>query len=322
MKREISPDKFNLAAIDIGSNAARILIKQVECAKSDDGLVSPRMKKLQFLRIPLRLGIDVFSIGKISEEREKQLIRTIKVFRQLLIIYNVQDYRACATAAFRDAKNGKKILRHIRKSLKIDIDIITGDEEARILRDSNSSVMGNLLYMDVGGGSTEISLVSDGQLIDSRSFNIGTLRLLSGSTSQAYWDSMKEEVAGICSGIENIQIVGSGGNINKLYRLTPKRERKAERLMVSSLSKLYDHLSLLSVEQRMVQYELREDRADVIVPAAQLFLMVAEVTKADSIIVPTVGLADGVINEMAKRQIDSVTDKTVQSLSVAERADL
>lgn len=301
MKREVSPDKFNLAAIDIGSNAARILIKQVERVKGDGGLNTLRMKKLQFLRIPLRLGIDVFSIGKISEEREKQLIRTIKVFRQLLIIYNVQDYRACATAAFRDAKNGRKILRQIRRDMKIDIDIITGDEEARILRDSNSAVMGNLLYMDVGGGSTEISLVCDGQLIDSRSFNIGTLRLLSGATSQADWDCMREEVGNICRGFDNIQIVGSGGNINKLYRLTPKRERKAERLMVSSLSKLHEHLSSLSVDKRMEQYELREDRADVIVPAAQLFLMVAEVARAESIMVPTVGLADGVINELAKQ---------------------
>lgn len=302
MKREITSDKFNLAAIDIGSNAARILIKQVERVKSSDGLDALRMKKLQFLRIPLRLGIDVFSIGKISEEREKQLIRTIKVFRQLLIIYNVQDYRACATAAFRDAKNGRKILRNIRKDMKMDIDIITGDEEARILRDCNGAVMGNLLYMDVGGGSTEISLVSDGQLINSRSFNIGTLRLLSGATSQADWGKMKEEVGAFCRGFENIQIVGSGGNINKLYRLTPKRERKSEGLMVSSLSKLYESLSSLSVEQRMEQYELREDRADVIVPAAQLFLMVAEVAKAENIIVPTVGLADGVINELAEKK--------------------
>lgn len=301
MKREVSPDKFNLAAIDIGSNAARILIKQVTRTKTGDGLTSLRMKKLQFLRIPLRLGIDVFSIGKIGEEREKQLIRTMKVFRQLLIIYGVQDYRACATAAFRDAKNGRRILRHIRSDQKLDIDIITGDEEARILRDCNSAVVGNLLYMDVGGGSTEISLVCDGQLIDSRSFNIGTLRLLSGATSQADWDAMKEEVVGICRGLDNIQIVGSGGNINKLYRLAPKRERKAERLTVSSLSKLCEHLSSLTVDKRMEQYQLREDRADVIVPAARLFLMVAEVARAESIMVPTVGLADGVINELAER---------------------
>lgn len=301
MKREVSPNQFNLAAIDIGSNAARILIKQVKCVTSEDGVTTFQMKKLQFLRIPLRLGIDVFSIGKISEEREKQLIRTMKIFRQLLIVYNVDDYRACATAAFRDAKNGRKILRCIRKDLKLDIDIITGDEEARILRDCNKALTGNLLYMDVGGGSTELSLVCDGQLINSRSFNIGTLRLLSGAVSQSQWEEMKSAVADFCNGFEGIRIVGSGGNINKLYRLTPKRERKTEKLMVSSLQKLHTALSALTVEQRMEQYELREDRADVIVPASELFLMVAEVAKAEDIVVPTVGLADGVINELAER---------------------
>lgn len=301
MKKEISQKRFNLAAIDIGSNAARILIRQVERVKDGDGHDTVHMKKLQFLRIPLRLGIDVFSIGRISEEREKQFIRAMKIFRHLLIIYNVQDYRACATAAFRDAKNGKKILHYIRKNLKMDIDIISGDEEARILRDCNSEMMGNLLYMDVGGGSTELSLVCEGQLIDSRSFNIGTLRLLSGGVSQTRWEEMKTAVADFCHGFDNIQIVGSGGNINKLYRLTPKRERKADRIMVTTLKKLHTHLSVLSVDQRMEQYDLREDRADVIVPAAELFLMVAEVAKADDIIVPTVGLADGIINELAAK---------------------
>lgn len=323
MKTEQSPDKFNLAAIDIGSNAARILIKQVERTKTADGLTTLHTKKLQFLRIPLRLGIDVFNIGRISEEREAMLIRTMKVFRHLLILYKVKDYRACATAAFRDAKNGKKILRHIRKELKLNIDIITGDEEARILRDCSASLFPltssllppdasapqNLLYMDVGGGSTELSLVSDGKLIDSRSFNIGTLRILSGAVSQTQWEEMRAAVAAFCAGptvpgdeptrtIEGIQIVGSGGNINKLYRLTPKRERRANGLTVASLRKLHTHLAPLAVEQRMEQYELREDRADVIVPAAELFLMVAEAAQADHIIVPTVGLADGIINEL------------------------
>lgn len=304
MKRETSDKKFNLAAIDIGSNAVRILIRQVELVKDGESDCRLRMKKLQFLRIPLRLGIDVFSIGRISEEREKQLMRTMKVFRQLLIIYNVVDYRACATSAFRDAKNGKKILHRIRKDMHLDIDIITGDEEARILRSgSGSTMMGNLLYMDVGGGSTELSLVCEGQLIDSRSFNIGTLRLLSGNVSQSGWEEMRQTVADFCRSIENIQIVGSGGNINKLYRLTPKRERKADRVMVASLRKLCTVLSALSVEQRMQQYELREDRADVIVPAAELFLMVAEVAHAESILVPTMGLADGIISELAKRML-------------------
>lgn len=302
MKRTISPDKFNLAAIDIGSNAARILIKEVRRVKSSDGLCSLKMKKLQFLRIPLRLGIDVFGIGKISKEREKQLIRTMKVFRQLLIIYNIQDYRACATAAFRDAKNGKRILRQIRKDINIDVDIITGDEEARILRDCNKDMMGNLLYMDVGGGSTELSLVCEGQLIDSRSFNIGTLRMLSGSVSQTQWNKMRDAVKEFCRGFDNIHIVGSGGNINKLYRLTPKSKRKADRIKVETLKELYTSMSALTVEQLIEQYDLREDRADVIVPAAQLFLMVAGEAEAESIIVPTVGLADGIINELAENR--------------------
>lgn len=144
------------------------------------------------------------------------------------------------------------------------------------------------------------SLVCDGQFINSRSFNIGTLRLLSDAVSQSQWEEMKSAVADFCNGFEGIRIVGSGGNINKLYRLTPKRERKTEKLMVSSLKKLHTALSALTVEQRMEQYELREDRADVIVPAAELFLMVAEVAKAEDIVVPTVGLADGVINELAE----------------------
>lgn len=302
MKRETSPNKFNLAAIDIGSNAARILIKQVERTKDSEGRAKLQMRKLQFLRIPLRLGIDVFSIGKISEEREKQLIRTIKVFRQLLVIYNVVDYRACATSALRDAKNGKKILHHIRKNMKIDIDIITGEEEARILRDCNQSMMGNLLYMDVGGGSTELSLVCEGQLIDSRSFNIGTLRLLANTVSQSQWDEMKKAVSEFCHGFDNIHIVGSGGNINKLFRLTPKRERKTEKLLVSSLKELQNSLSSLTLEQRMEEYNLREDRADVIVQAADLFLMVADVAKAEDILVPTAGLADGIINEFVTKE--------------------
>lgn len=299
MKKQTSPNKCNIAAVDIGSNAARILIKSVE-RTIENGIPSLRMKKLQFIRIPLRLGIDVFSIGKIGEEREEKLIRTIKVFRQMLAIYDVKNYRTCATAAFRDAKNGKKILHHIRKNMDFDIDIITGDEEARILRDCNKSVAGNLLYMDVGGGSTEISLISDGQLIDSHSFNIGTLRLLAKTTSQADLDSMKSEIERICHGFENIRIIGSGGNINKIFRLTPKRERKNDQLTINSLDNILLSLAPLSVEQRMEQFDLREDRADVIVPAAQLFLMVAKASNAEYITVPTVGLADGIINELAE----------------------
>lgn len=285
----------NLAAIDIGSNAARILIKSVK--KTNNGL---RSKKLQFLRIPLRLGMDVFGTGEIGEEREKMLLRTMKVFRQLLILYDVKDYRICATSAFREAKNGDKVLKHVMKETKLQISIISGDEEARTIRD-NYTGDGNLLYMDVGGGSTELSLVCDGKLIGSKSFNIGTIRILNACVEPSIWKEMAEAVRELTKGVENIRIVGSGGNINKLYRLAPKKERAKDTLHIDTLSRIYTRLSALSLEQRMMEYDLRASRADVIVPAAQLFLMVANLVKADTILVPTVGLADGIINELASK---------------------
>ena len=285
----------NLAAIDIGSNAARILIKSVK--KTNNGL---RSKKLQFLRIPLRLGMDVFGTGEIGEEREKMLLRTMKVFRQLLILYDVKDYRICATSAFREAKNGDKVLKHVMKETKLQISIISGDEEARTIRD-NYTGDGNLLYMDVGGGSTELSLVCDGKLIGSKSFNIGTIRILNECVEPSIWKEMTEAVRELTKGVENIRIVGSGGNINKLYRLAPKKERTKDTLHIDTLSRIYTRLSALSLEQRMMEYDLRASRADVIVPAAQLFLMVANLVKADTILVPTVGLADGIINELASK---------------------
>lgn len=289
-----------VAAIDIGSNAARILIKSV--TKKGDEL---QFKKLQFMRIPIRLGVDVFRNGKISEEREIALLRTMKIFRQLLILYNVDDYRICATSTFREARNGKKVLSLIRKETKLKIDVITGMEEARILRDTNYSMMGNLLYVDVGGGSTELSFVREGELVESRSFDIGTLRMLNESVSPEIWQQMINTVTDITQGVENIQIIGTGGNINKLYRLAPKQERKNNILKVSILSNLFKKMSVMDVEERMLHYNLRESRADVIVPAAQIFLMIADITKSEDIIVPTEGLADGIINELASSLINN-----------------
>lgn len=285
-----------VAAIDIGSNAARILIKSVTKERKE-----LRYKKLQFLRLPVRLGMDVFKDGKIGEQREAVLLRTMKIFRQLLILYNVDDYRICATSAFREAKNGKKVLALIRKETKLKIHIITGMEEARILRENNYAMMGNLLYVDVGGGSTELSFVREGELVESRSFNIGTLRMLNESVTPELWQRMIDTVTEITQGAENVQIVGTGGNINKLYRLAPKPERKNNILKVSILNNLFKKMSVMSVEERMLKYNLRESRADVIVPAAQIFLMIAKVTNAEDIVVPSEGLADGIISELAEK---------------------
>lgn len=286
---------FNLAAIDIGSNAARILIKQVK--KTSEGI---HMKKLQFLRIPLRLGFDVFTNGRIGKEREEMLTRTMKIFRQLLILYNVEDYQIYATSAFRDARNGESILRDIRKKTNLEICIISGEEEAKIIHD-DFHASGNLLYMDVGGGSTELSMVCDGQLIESRSVNIGTIRLLKDTISSRQWENMKEQVKDISSGIDYIRIVGSGGNINKLIRLVGKNEKSKNELPVASLNNLYQKMSAMTVEELIETYDLNDNRADVIVPAARIFLMVAELTGAETIIVPNVGLADGMINMMADK---------------------
>lgn len=286
---------LNLAAIDIGSNAARILIKSVESAP--EGL---RSCKLQFLRIPIRLGIDVFSKGMIGDKREKMLLRTMKIFRQLMILYNVDDYRICATSAFRDAENSKKILKYVKARTHLDIEVITGTEEARIIRDNCPST-GNALYMDVGGGSTELSLVSDGHLVDTRSFNIGTIRLLNEQITPDDWNSMMTQVQELTSGVDNISIIGSGGNINKLYRLIHKSNKKKNVVATDDLRKMFMQLSQLSLQERMDKYGLSANRADVIVPAAQLFIMVAGIVKAASIHVPNVGLVDGIINEMAKK---------------------
>lgn len=302
MSGNVQKSVINLAAIDIGSNAARILIKRVE--KTSKGL---RMKKLQFLRIPIRLGLDVFTEGRIGEMREKMLVRTMKIFRQLLILYNVEDFRIYATSAFRDAKNGRRILNGIKKKTKLEISIISGEEEAKIIHD-NFYATGNLLYMDVGGGSTELSLVCEGELIESRSINIGTLRLLTETVPPGQWEYIIAQVKEITRGIENIHIVGSGGNINKLIRLVHKSEKKKTDLSVVSLNNLYKKMAAMTVEERMETYDLQENRADVIVPAAQIFLVVAGVIGATSIMVPNVGLADGMINLLAEK-IFKISDK-------------
>lgn len=308
MKQKKMQDPINVAAIDIGSNAARILIKSVELLRAKDSDKNAeyinhriRTKKLQFLRIPLRLGMDVFDIGRIGDLRKEHLERTIKVFRHLLHLYDVTEYRACATAAFREAKNGKKILNGIRRDIGIDIEIISGDEEAKIIRSNNvQEDNGTYLYMDVGGGSTELSLVSNGKLVSEHSFDVGTLRLLNEKVTADQWYEMEQAVKAMLEGFENVQIVGSGGNINRLYRLIAKKDKKGY-LQVPMLNKMYTQLAQMTVEQRMVEYDLREDRADVIVLAAKLFLMVASVAKSETIQVPVVGLSDGIINGMVEK---------------------
>ena len=296
------------AAIDIGSNAVRLLIKKI---KEDESLVNKRLSKAMMLRVPLRLGFDVFTLGEVSDVKAVKLRRLMKAFRQLMKIYEVTDYRACATSAMRDAKNGKAVIKKILKDTGINIEVIDGQEEARMIYNNHLECledrMGNYVYVDVGGGSTEINLLTDGVLVQSLSYNIGAVRILSNAVKEETWQQMKEDLARLTADYQGINIIGSGGNINKLYRLADKKDKKKLRLPITSLRALYEKLKLLTPEQRMEVYSLKTDRADVIVPAAEIFLTIAEIVKAEYVHVPVIGLADGIIDNLYTESLEETT---------------
>ena len=290
------------AAIDIGSNAARLLIKREE---ENENLVSRKLAKVLLLRVPLRLGFDVFALGKLSDERMEKMLRLMKAYRQLMKIYEVTDYRACATSAMRDAKNGKAVINKILKQTGIHIEIIDGQEEAQMIYNNHVEDLqdrtGNYLYVDVGGGSTEVNLMVNGALVQSLSYNVGTVRILSGAVKPETWLTMKDDLTRLTQGFQGINIIGSGGNINKLYRMAKDKDKESQRLPVSTLQALYDQLKPLTPEQRMKEFGLKEDRADVIVPAAEIFLTIAQIVKAEYVHVPVIGLADGIIDALYLR---------------------
>jgi len=289
--------KTNYAAIDIGSNAVRLLIKEI---KEEQG--NAHFSKVLMLRVPLRLGFDVFDIGKISEKKEKNMIRLMKAFRHLMKIYDVKHCRACATSAMRDAKNGMDIIKQIEKKTGVHIDIIDGQEEAKIIYNNHVEHMedqkGNYMYVDVGGGSTEINLLSEGQLVCSRSYNIGTVRMLNNAVKDSEWERLKNDLAELAKSYPQTNIIGSGGNINKLYRLADKKNKKKMTMQVSVLQELYTRLKALSLEERMEQFGMKPDRADVIIPAGEIFLTIANIIGASYIHVPVIGLSDGIIDEL------------------------
>ena len=296
--------KVNYAAIDIGSNAVRLLIKSID----REAVQEKKIKKVMMLRVPLRLGFDVFSIGELSEKKADKLRRLMKAFRQLMKIYDVDDYRACATSAMRDARNGRTIIKKIEKDTGIRIEIIDGQEEARMIYNNHIECMedrlGNYMYVDVGGGSTEINLLTNGELVWSVSYNIGTVRMLSNAVKEGTWQQMEEELMKVTEGVAAINIIGTGGNINKLFRLADKKDKKLQRLPVSSLQTVYDVLKPLTPEERVEAFSLKQDRADVIVPAAEIFLKIAEVVHAEYIYVPVIGLSDGIIDNLYAKSLE------------------
>lgn len=282
-----------LAAIDIGSNAARLLIAQTSVYV--DGSVD--FTKLNLLRIPLRLGFDVFDDGKISDEKKIQLIETMRAYKLLMNIYKVEHMRACATSAMRDASNGEIIRQEVLQATGINIEIITGHQEASIIYETHiADKLSNnksYLYVDVGGGSTEVTMFANNTIIFKESFNIGTIRLLHNKVTDLQWDFMKAYIKTQISDINNLEVIGSGGNINKIFSLSKKKDGKS--LPLDLLKEYYQILNGVSVEERMHLYGFRDDRADVIVPALHIFISIMKWAGAEEIYVPKIGLADGII---------------------------
>jgi exopolyphosphatase/guanosine-5'-triphosphate,3'-diphosphate pyrophosphatase len=285
-----------LAAIDIGSNAARLLISEV--IDEDGG--KPQFNKINLIRVPLRLGFDVFERGEISKPKQELLMQTMKAYQHLLKVYDIRHLKACATSAMRDAANGQEIIKKIRTETGIDISIITGDQEASYIFENhiaeNLDKAHSYLYIDVGGGSTELTFFSDGKLKYKESFNIGTIRLIKGQVEESTWDEMKEHLKTNTRSSLPMIAIGSGGNINKVFSLSKKKEGKP--LQLELLKDYYKELSSFSVEERIRVYKMREDRADVIVPALQIYINVMRWADIDEIYVPKIGLADGLIQSL------------------------
>ncbi len=287
------------AAIDIGSNAIRLLVAQVM-----PNTCSPMIKKLSVIRVPIRLGEDVFEDGIISEQKSVALMEAIQGFHHLLNAYEVEAVMACATSAMREAKNGDQITERIEKSTGIKIEIISGAKEAEIIFSAGiagfEDVESTYFYIDVGGGSTELTIFSKGRKISSKSFPIGTVRQLKGKVKEVDWRELKEWLKDNLTDIKIDIAIGSGGNINKLLKLIPEKRKKDKYLSFEELKSIYGDLSILTEEERMVEYGLNQDRADVIVPAAKVFLTLMHWANIDEIAVPKFGLADGLVRKLAE----------------------
>lgn len=287
---------MRLAAIDIGSNAARLLINDVHASPQE----KTEFIKVEMVRVPLRLGFDVFEKGAITPAKTEKMLKTIKAFQLLMEAYEVKHCKACATSAMRDAANGADMIKKIKQETGIAIQIISGQQEASYIYENhiaeNLNTDESYLYIDVGGGSTELTFFSDGKLIFKESFNIGTIRLLKNQVTEAAWDKMKEFIKTKTKGFHHVTAIGSGGNINKIYSLSKKKEGRP--LTLEILRDYYREFNALSVQQRMGLYKMREDRADVIVPALLIYINVLRWADAEEIFVPQIGLADGLIHAL------------------------
>ncbi len=292
---------MKFAAIDIGSNAVRLLLANVY-----EGKEEPNFKKADLVRIPLRLGDDAFVNKKISDEKTAKLVLAMKAFRHLIDFYEVNDYKACATSAMREAANSSAIIELVKRETGITIEVVDGKVEAEIIysnhiaehMDSGS----NYLYIDVGGGSTELTVFSKGKIIASRSFNVGTIRMLNGLVTKEQWNDVKEWVTKKTPDLQPLVAIGSGGNINKIFKMSRKKQNRP--MSYAKLKELSEFLDSYSLQDRIETLGLNPDRADVIVPAAKVFLMVMKASNIERLFVPQIGMADGLIHLLYENSKD------------------
>lgn len=291
---------MKLAAIDIGSNAARLLITEVRLINN-----VPQFNKLNLIRVPLRLGFDVFEYGEISKPKKNMLMQSMKAFSHLLKAYEVQHIKACATSAMRDAANAQDIIRKVKLETGIEIEVISGDAEASLIYENhiaeNLDKQHAYLYIDVGGGSTELTFFDEGYLKYKESFNIGTIRLLKQQVAEENWQELKDHLKQNTKSKLPLIAIGSGGNINKVFSLSKKKDGKP--LSLELLKDYYKELSAFTVEERMNLYKMREDRADVIVHALQIYINVMRWANIEEIYVPKIGLADGLVQNLYQQII-------------------
>jgi exopolyphosphatase / guanosine-5'-triphosphate,3'-diphosphate pyrophosphatase len=287
---------LKFAAIDIGSNAVRLLFMNVIEDKEE-----VYFKKSELIRMPVRLGEDsFFGDGIIRDEKIESLLHTISAFRHLMLVQKVVSFRACATSAMREATNSASIVEYIRERTGISIEIIDGQQEAELIYSNRIVEMINndrsYLYVDVGGGSTELTLFSNRKIVDSGSFNIGTIRFLNGEVSQNEFARMKAFIKELTAKYKPIDLIGSGGNINKVFKLSGKKDGVP--LSVRQVKTIYTFLSSFSIEERIKELGFNPDRADVIIPATELFLKLMKWTKAKRILIPKIGVSDGIVHQL------------------------
>ena len=299
----INQRKF--AAIDIGSNAVRLLIMTITEQEGKD----PLFKKTSLVRVPIRLGADVFLTGKISKENISRMIDTMQAFKLLMRSHKIEKFKACATSAMRESQNGEEVAQLIKEKTGLEIGIIDGNDEAAMIAATDLHALiqtdKTYLYVDVGGGSTEFTLYSSGKTIASRSFKLGTVRLLENMVSNEVWKEVEEWIKKVTKEYTKIDLIGSGGNINNIFKSSGKANGKP--LSFLYLSSYYQLLQSFTYEERITELNLNQDRADVIVPAARIYLSAMKWTRARRIYVPKIGLSDGIIKSLYQETQEEIS---------------